>query len=100
VASLKEFLKQPNISRLEKEHHTFLLGYSYFLKAKAELTFLEARKQGIVLKDDFSAQESQLFTVVYFHGKAHKSLNKSAIHFNGWPQVRDYIREFTTQNQA
>jgi len=85
---------------LEREHHTFLLGYSYFLKSKAELTFLEARKQGIVLKDDFSAQESQLFTVDYFRGKALKSLNKSAIHFNGWPQVRDYIRDFSAQNQA
>jgi hypothetical protein len=51
------------------------------MKANAELTFMEARKQKIVLKEDFSEKESQLFTVEYFKNKALKSLNKSIAQF-------------------
>ena len=71
-----------------------MLGYSYFLKAKAELTFREARKLGITLKEDFSEKESELFTINYFSNKAQKSLVKSAAKFEGWPDVKAFVCEY------
>jgi len=62
-----------------------LLGYSYYLKARAELTFLEARKQGIKLKDDFSDAEAKMFTAQYFKKKATKSIESSLIALADWP---------------
>ncbi len=44
VTQLKEELRTGVFNRIEKENLTFLLGYGYFMKAKAELTFMEARK--------------------------------------------------------
>ncbi len=71
-----------------------MLGYSYFLKAKAELTFREARKQGITLKEDFSEKESELFTIDYFSNKAQKSLSKSVSKFDGWPEVEAFVFDY------
>ena len=64
-------------SRGEIERFHFMLGYAYFLKCRAELTFMEARKQGITLKEDFNMQESSLFNVEYFLKKAKTSIQKS-----------------------
>jgi len=58
VTQLKEEQKTGSFNRVETENLAFLLGYSYFMKANAELTFMEARKQKIVLKEDFSEKES------------------------------------------
>ena len=44
VTQVKEELRTGVFNRIEKENLTFLLGYGYFMKAKAELTFMEARK--------------------------------------------------------
>jgi hypothetical protein len=33
------------------------LAYAYYLKAFAEMTFLSARKMGVVLKEDFDPSE-------------------------------------------
>lgn len=51
---------------MQAEDTQFMLGYAYFLKARAEQTFMEARKQGITLKEDFNQQEAQLFNVEHF----------------------------------
>ena len=76
---------------------TFLLGYTYFMKAKAELTFMEARKQNIVLKEDFSEKESKMFTVEYLKSKAHKSLTKSASNFSQWKEVSDFVAQMSAK---
>lgn len=95
VASLKEELSQPGKhGRSQTAHLRFLLGYSYFMKTRAELTFLEARKQGITLVDDFNAKEAKMFTADYFKGKALKSANKSLLNFGSWKQIAEFVAGF------
>jgi hypothetical protein len=53
------------------------LGYSYYLKAFAEMTFLAARKQGVVLQEDFSKNvDGDGFNLEFFKRKAQTSLEK------------------------
>ncbi len=67
------------------------------MKAKAELTFMEARSQGIVLKEDFSQQESVMFNMEHFKKKAGKSAKKSADCFQGWTDIAAFIKEFASK---
>lgn len=92
VASLKQELAKSSHTRVETENFSFLLGYAYYLKARAEHTFLEARKQGITLKEDFSAEESNLFTAAHFKEKALKSSGKSISLFEGNPELRAFTQ--------
>jgi hypothetical protein len=92
VTSLKsESKRATSHGRVDAEHLRFLLGYCYFMKALAETTFLQARKQGIMLKEDFGPQESQFFNSEYFKAKAEKSLMKASLHLEGWPEFRDFV---------
>ena len=92
VTSLKSENKRASSQdRVEAEHQRFLLGYCYFMKALAETTFLQARKQGIMLKEDFGPQESQFFNSEYFKAKAEKSLIKASFYLEGWPEFRDFV---------
>jgi hypothetical protein len=53
------------------------LGYAYYLKAFAEMTFLAARKLGVVLQEDFKASEGEgEFNLEYFRIKAGATLKK------------------------
>jgi len=53
------------------------LGYAYYLKAFAEMTFLAARKLGIVLQEDFKASEGEAdYNLDYFRTKAGATLRK------------------------
>ncbi len=56
---------------------------------------MEARKQGIVLKEDFSLKESEMFTADYFKVKAFKSLKKSSERFSLWPDVSAFVAQFS-----
>lgn len=53
------------------------LGYAYYLKAFAEMTFLAARKLGVVLQEDFKVSEGEgEFNLEYFRTKAGATLKK------------------------
>ena len=83
-----------NISKTDNAK--YVLGYSYYLKAKAEFTFFEARKQGITLKDDYSNQETKMFNAGYFKTKVLKSCQKSIEAFEGWKEVQQHVQSFMT----
>jgi hypothetical protein len=53
------------------------MGYAYFMKARAEVTFREARKQGITLREDFNAKEAELYNAEHFERKAKRSSEES-----------------------
>lgn len=95
VTQLKQerFLQQA--SPAEADANTYLLGYAYYLKARAEHTFLEARKQGIRLKEDFSDQESKMFTADYFKTKAARSCDKSKRALAAWPELIPVLDELS-----
>ena len=99
MTQLKAQLSGSSFNRVEREHQMFLLGYTYYMKAKAELTFMEARKQNIVLKEDFSEKESKMFTVEYFKAKATRSLAKSTNNFKLWKDVAEYVNQIAAKIQ-
>lgn len=75
---------------LREQHHkseglNFLLGYSYYLKAVAENIFLQARRQGIVLTEDFAGAEANTFNEQYFQQKSAKSLGKAQQKLKDYP---------------
>ena len=51
------------------------LAYAYYLKAFAEMTFLNARKLGVTLKEDFDPSEGD-FGEKFFQLKAKTSISK------------------------
>lgn len=89
VAQLKKDIG--SVDQSERDRVEFLLGYAYYLKARAEITFMEARKQGITLKEDFSAEESKLFTAQHFKTKALRSLTKGSTLLKAWPEVKAFL---------
>jgi hypothetical protein len=57
----------------------FNLAYSYYLKAFAEATFHAARKQNLVLQEDFTGEiDADMYKEAYFFKKVTASLNKCA----------------------
>jgi hypothetical protein len=70
------------------------------LKARAEHTFLEARKLGIKLKEDFSTEESKLFTAAHFKAKALKSASKSIALLNGYPELKAFVEALVAKINA
>lgn len=53
---------------------------------------MEARKQGITLKEDFTPAEGvRYFNVAFFQDKAKKSLEKAKREFQGWQEVHRFV---------
>ena len=62
-----------------KKQAYYTLAYAYYLKAFAECTFLAARRQGIVLAEDFNNEEDgAVYDESYFRKKAISSLHKAS----------------------
>jgi len=50
-----------------KQNAYYALAYCYYLKAFAECSFLAARRQGIMLAEDFDTEEDgQIYDAFYF----------------------------------
>ena len=60
------------------DNNQWVLAYSYYLKAFAEMTFLAAKRRGIRLKDDFD-QNDDRYTLEFFERKAKTSLQKCLV---------------------
>ena len=55
----------------------WLQGYCYYMRAAGLDTFLEARKRGVVLQDDFEEKERQEFNEEWLQKKREKDLQKA-----------------------
>ena len=70
-------MKDQGVSIVKNQAY-YNLAYAYYLKAFAECTFLAARRQNIILQDDFNEeQDADTFNQKYFYTKATSSLTKA-----------------------